>query len=68
MASNRSVDFYFRTEAVMDSPRQVFDRLSSGIGSGDWSGLYLLYAEEADVSMPFLRPGPVRIHGREEVR
>lgn len=52
----------------MDTPRQVFERLSAGIGSGDWSGLHLLYAEDTEVSMPFLRAMPEPIRGRDEVR
>jgi ketosteroid isomerase-like protein len=52
----------------MVTPTQVFERLSAGIGSGDWSELHLLYAEDADVTMPFLRPEPGHIHGREQIR
>jgi uncharacterized protein len=52
----------------MDTPTQVFQRLSAGIGSGDWSELHLLYAEDAEVTMPFLRPEPGRIRGREQIR
>jgi uncharacterized protein len=50
------------------SPRQVFESLSAGIGGGDWSRLHLLYAEDVTVDMPFARPEPVRIRGREQVR
>ncbi|WP_051808363.1 nuclear transport factor 2 family protein [Actinoplanes subtropicus] len=52
----------------MSTPREVFQRLSDGIGSGDWSGLHLLYDENADVTIPFMMPAAVRIHGREQVR
>jgi ketosteroid isomerase-like protein len=52
----------------MSTPAQVFEKLSEGIGSGDWSQLHLLYAEDASVEIPFMMPGPVRIHGREQVR
>ena len=52
----------------MVTPTQVFERLNAGIGSGDWSQLHLLYAENADVTMPFLRPEPGRIRGRDEIR
>jgi ketosteroid isomerase-like protein len=50
------------------TPREVFERLSAGISSGDWSSLHELYAEEAVVEMPFARPAPVRLHGRADVR
>jgi ketosteroid isomerase-like protein len=52
----------------MNTPTQIFERLSEGIGSGDWSKLHLLYAEDASVEIPFMMPAPVRIHGREQVR
>ncbi|MCU7726171.1 nuclear transport factor 2 family protein [Actinoplanes sp. KI2] len=52
----------------MSTPREVFERLSDGIGSGDWSELHLLYAENAEVTIPFMMPAAVRIHGREQVR
>ncbi|GAA2637888.1 nuclear transport factor 2 family protein [Paractinoplanes durhamensis] len=47
------------------TPREVFQKLSDGIGSGEWSSLHLLYAEDADVEIPF---APARLQGREEVR
>ncbi|MEU4240201.1 nuclear transport factor 2 family protein [Actinoplanes sp. NPDC026619] len=47
------------------TPREVFQKLSAGIGSGDWSSLHLLYADDAEVEMPFL---PARLQGREQVR
>jgi ketosteroid isomerase-like protein len=50
------------------TPRQVFEQLSAGITSGAWAGLAGLYAEDAVVEMPFALPGPVRLHGRDEVR
>ena len=52
----------------MSTPREVFQRLSDGIGSGDWSGLHLLYAENAEVTIPFMMPAAVRLRGREQVR
>jgi ketosteroid isomerase-like protein len=52
----------------MSTPKDVFARLSDGIGSGDWSRLHLLYAEDASVEIPFMRPEPVRLSGREQVR
>jgi ketosteroid isomerase-like protein len=50
------------------TPREVFERLSAGISSGDWSRLHELYAEDAVVEIPFALPTPVRIDGRDEVR
>jgi ketosteroid isomerase-like protein len=50
------------------TPREVFEKLSAGISSGEWSGLHELYAADAVVEMPFALPAPVRLHGREEVR
>ena len=52
----------------MSTPREVFEQLSQGIGSGNWSRLHLLYAPDAEVTIPFMMPSPVRIHGREQVR
>jgi ketosteroid isomerase-like protein len=52
----------------MRTPREVFERLNAGIGSGDWSDLHLLYAENAEVTIPFMMPAAARIHGREQVR
>ena len=52
----------------MNTPKDVFARLSDGIGSGDWSQLHLLYAEDASVEIPFMRPAPVRLTGRAQVR
>jgi ketosteroid isomerase-like protein len=52
----------------MSTPTDVFEQLSAGIGSGDFSKLHLLYAPDAEVTIPFMRPSAVRIHGREEVR
>lgn len=50
------------------TPREVFEKLSAGVSSGDWSRLHELYAPEAVIEMPFALPEPVRVHGREEVR
>jgi ketosteroid isomerase-like protein len=50
------------------TPRQVFDRLSAGISSGNWSQLADLYAEDVVVEMPFALPEAVRLRGRAEVR
>jgi ketosteroid isomerase-like protein len=50
------------------SPREVFEKLSAGISSGDWNHLHELYAPDTVVEMPFALPAPVVLHGREEVR
>jgi len=50
------------------TPRQVFEKLSAGISSDDWSELHELYAPDAVVEMPFALPQPVRLRGRDEVR
>jgi uncharacterized protein len=47
------------------TPREVFLTLSAAIGGTDWSRLHLLYAEDAEVEIPFL---PDRIHGRAQIR
>lgn len=52
----------------MSTPRQAFERLTAGIGSGDWTNLHLLYAEDASVEIPFMMPGPVRLTGRSQIR
>ena len=52
----------------MSTPKDVFRQLSDGIGSGDWSRLHLLYAEDTSVEIPFMRPRAVRINGRDQVR
>jgi ketosteroid isomerase-like protein len=50
------------------TPHEVFENLSAGISSGDWSRLHELYAADAVVEMPFALPSPVRLRGREEIR
>jgi len=51
------------------SPREVFERLSSGISAGRWDGLADLYAEDAVVDQPFaLPPAPPHLEGREIIR
>jgi ketosteroid isomerase-like protein len=50
------------------TPREVFDQLSAGISSGDWSRLHELYADDALVAIPFALPSPVQLRGREDVR
>jgi ketosteroid isomerase-like protein len=52
----------------MTKPREIFESLLAGIGDGDWTRLHLLYAEDVTVDMPFARPEPIRIHGRERIR
>jgi ketosteroid isomerase-like protein len=50
----------------METPREVFARLSGGIGRGEWDTLGDLYAPDAVVSMPF-DPRRTRLQGRAEV-
>jgi ketosteroid isomerase-like protein len=50
------------------TPPEVFENLSAGISSGDWSRLHELYAADAVVEMPFALPSPIRLRGREEIR
>lgn len=50
------------------TPAQVFATLSAGISAGAWAGLHRLYAEDSLVEMPFAKPAPVRLRGREAVR
>jgi ketosteroid isomerase-like protein len=53
---------------MLASPREIFDRLLTGIGDGRWTDLADLYAEDAVVDQPFMAPRRVRLNGREEVR
>ncbi|GAA4586433.1 ketosteroid isomerase-like protein [Actinoplanes octamycinicus] len=50
----------------METPREVFARLSGGIGRGEWDTLGELYAPDAVVTMPF-DPRRTRLRGRDEV-
>jgi uncharacterized protein len=52
----------------MPSPREVFERLLTGISERRWHELADLYAEDATVDLPMMAPQPVRLNGREEVR
>jgi ketosteroid isomerase-like protein len=52
----------------MMKPRETFEKLARGIGSGDWSALHLLYAEDAVVDVPFARPEAMHLRGRDQVR
>ncbi|MBO0689643.1 MAG: nuclear transport factor 2 family protein [Candidatus Dormibacteraeota bacterium] len=49
------------------TPREVFDRLLRGITQGSPDTLGDLYAEDAVVELPFARPAPQRIEGREQL-
>ncbi|MFD8498999.1 nuclear transport factor 2 family protein [Amycolatopsis sp. NPDC059657] len=51
----------------MPTPREVFDKLSEGITSGDWSELSTLYAEDTVVEHPQRPPAPTRVVGRATV-
>lgn len=50
----------------MATPREVFTRLSGGIGRGEWTTLGALYATDTVVTMPF-DPRRTVLHGRDEV-
>ena len=49
------------------TPTEVFHRLVTGITAKSWTDLAPLYAEDAQVSMPFGLPEPVVLRGREEI-
>ncbi|SDX58664.1 Ketosteroid isomerase-related protein [Amycolatopsis xylanica] len=51
----------------MPTPREVFDKLSEGVTSGDWSELSALYAEDTVVEHPQRPPAPTRVVGRATV-
>jgi ketosteroid isomerase-like protein len=50
------------------TPREVFERLLRGITEGSLDTLGDLYAEDAAVELPFARPAPLRLEGREQLR
>jgi uncharacterized protein len=47
---------------------EVFERLLRGIEERRWAELPELYAEDAVVELPFARPTPIRLVGREQLR
>jgi ketosteroid isomerase-like protein len=49
------------------SPRQVVERLISGVTGKRWRELPELYAEDTVVRHPFGPPGGWVLHGREEI-
>lgn len=49
------------------STADLFHRLLDGLTSADWSRLADLYAEDAQVSMPFALPEPRTLHGRDAI-
>src|SRR5690349_18235452 len=62
----RSTHSYCARRWTMETPREVFARLSGGIGRGEWDTLGELYAPDAVVTMPF-DPRRTRLCGRDEV-
>ena len=50
------------------TPREVFQRLLRGITERSPDTLGDLYAEDASVELPFARPAPLRLEGREQLR
>lgn len=51
----------------MSTPREIFERLLRGVTEQRWSELPDLYAEDAEVDMPFA-PGGAHIAGRDAIR
>lgn len=49
------------------SPREILQRLLSGISQGRWQSLHELYAQDAVVEYPFALPAPVRLDGRPAI-
>jgi ketosteroid isomerase-like protein len=49
------------------SPREIFERLISGISAGRWHELAALYAEDAVVQQPFAAPSAPSLEGREAI-
>jgi uncharacterized protein len=49
------------------TPREVFERLLRGITERTPDTLGDLYAEDAVVELPFARPAPQRIEGRDQL-
>ncbi|MBO0689382.1 MAG: nuclear transport factor 2 family protein [Candidatus Dormibacteraeota bacterium] len=49
------------------TPREVFERLLRGITERSPGELGDLYAEDAVVELPFARPAPLRIEGRDQL-
>ncbi|HEU5160343.1 MAG TPA: nuclear transport factor 2 family protein [Streptosporangiaceae bacterium] len=49
-------------------PREVFERLITGITANAWDDLPGLYAEDAVVEHPYALPEPSRLEGREAIR
>lgn len=49
------------------STADLFHRLLDGLTSADWSRLAELYAEDAQVTMPFALPEPRTLRGRDAV-
>jgi ketosteroid isomerase-like protein len=50
------------------TPRTVLERLLRGIERGDWHALANLYADDAQVDLPFALPAPRQLRGRAELR
>jgi ketosteroid isomerase-like protein len=55
------------TSAPCASPREVVERLLSGIAAGGTRALTELYAESAVVELPFAQPGGLRLVGRDQL-
>lgn len=49
------------------SPRHVFERQLEAVAARDWPRMAALYADDAVVELPFNRPSPLRIEGRQQL-
>jgi uncharacterized protein len=52
----------------MMTPQEVHARLLEGIATRQFDTLADLYAQDCVIDLPFARPAPVRLEGREAVR
>jgi uncharacterized protein len=55
------------TSAPDASPREVVERLLTGVAAGATPALAELYAEWAVVELPFAQPGGLRLVGRDQL-
>lgn len=49
------------------APRYVFERQLQAVADRDWARMAALYAHDAIVELPFNRPAPLRIEGRQQL-
>lgn len=53
---------------MADSPREVFDKLLSGIVDRDFADLWQLYAPDTVVTQPYTLPEPTTLSGQDTLR